>query len=256
MLPSSLLLCAAVALGTMTAYAQDHAGHYTPEAIERGSRLYGANCAFCHGPNGDSITGVDLKSGKFRNATSDEDLAKVITNGLPGTAMPPHKLNTTELDGVIAYVRNMREFSSTGVAVGDAARGKALYAGTGACATCHRIDGVGSRSGPDLSDIGSIRSAAQLQKTLLDPTANMLPQNRSVRAVTKAGQTITGRRLNEDSYTLQLIDSKENLVSLEKSQLREFTVLKTSPMPSFKDKLNAQQLSDVIAYLLTLKGAN
>ena len=237
-------------------WAQDHAGHYTPEAIERGSRLYGANCAFCHGPNGDSITGVDLKSGKFRNATSDEDLAKVITTGLPGTAMPPHKLSTTELDGVIAYIRNMREFSSVGVAIGDATRGKSIYAGAGACAQCHRIDGAGGRSGPDLSDIGAIRSAALLQKSLLDPTGNMLPQNRSVRATTKAGKTITGRRLNEDSYTVQLIDDKENLISLEKAQLREYTVVKTSPMPSFKDKLNTQEMADVIAYLLTLKGTN
>lgn len=235
---------------------QDHAGHYPPESIERGSRVYGVNCAFCHGPNGDSISGVDLKSGRFRNARSDEDLAKVITTGIPGTAMPPNKLNLSEITGVIAYIRNMREFSSAGVAVGDAAAGKAIYAGKGGCAQCHRIDGVGARTGPDLSDIGSIRSAFQLQSKLTDPTATLLPQNRSVRAVTKAGQTITGRRLNEDTYTIQMIDSKENLVSLEKAQLREFTVVKTSPMPSFKDKLSAQETADLIGYLLSLKGIN
>jgi putative heme-binding domain-containing protein len=235
---------------------QDHAGHYPPESIDRGSRVYGVNCAFCHGPNGDSIAGVDLKSGKFRNAKSDEDLAKVITGGVPGTAMPPNKLNLAELTGVIAYIRNMREFSSAGVPVGDAAAGKAVYAGKGGCATCHRVEGAGGRSGPDLSDIGSIRSAYQLQQKLADPTGTMLPQNRTVRAVTKSGQTITGRRLNEDTYTVQLIDAKENLVSVEKLQLREFTVLKASPMPSFKDKLTAKETADLIGYLLSLKGLN
>ena len=237
-------------------FAQDHVGHYTQEAIERGSRLYGENCAFCHGSGGDSISGVDLKSGKFRRAASDEDLAKVIANGIPGTAMPPHKFSAMELEQVIAYLRNMRDFDSKGVLAGDAARGKELYRGKGACAQCHRIQGMGSRTGPDLSDIGAIRAANMLERSLLDPNASMLPQNRSVRAVTKAGKTITGRRLNEDFYTVQLIDEQEKLVSVEKAQLKEYTVLKTSPMPSFKDKLTAQERADVIAYLLTLKGAN
>ena len=236
--------------------SQDHAGQYPPESIDRGSRVYGVNCAFCHGPTGDSIAGVDLKSGKFRNAKSDEDLAKVITAGVSGTAMPPHKLSLAELRGVIAYIRNMREFSSAGVPVGDAAAGKVIFAGKGGCAQCHRVNGVGGRSGPDLSDIGSIRSAYQLQQKFADPTATMLPQNRSVRAVTKSGQTITGRRLNEDTYSVQLIDAKENLVSIDKSQLKEFTVQKTSPMPSFKDKLTSQETADLIGYLLSLKGLN
>lgn len=235
--------------------AQDHAGHYTQEAIERGSRLYGANCAVCHGPNGDTVAGVDLKGGKFRKATSDEDLAKVIAIGLPGTAMPPHKLNATELEGVIAYVRNMRDFNSKNVVVGDPARGKLVYETRGACSQCHRIDGMGGRSGPDLSEIGSLRSANMLERSLWDPTANMLPQNRSVRAITKMGQTITGRRLNEDFYTVQLIDAQERLVSLDKSTLREYKVLLTSPMPSFQDRLRRQEIADLIVYLLTLRGA-
>lgn len=248
-------LFSALLVPAISAFAQDHVGHYTPEAIERGSGLYGANCSFCHGPNGDAAAGVDLKSGKFRTATSDEDLAKLITAGLPGTAMPPHKLTATELDSVIAYLRNMRDFNSKNVVVGDATRGKTIYTGKGTCTQCHRVDGVGARSGPDLSDIGAIRAANMLERNLLDPTASMLPQNRSVRAVTKTGQTITGRRLNEDSYTVQLIDTQEKLLSLDKSQLREYSVIKTSPMPSFKDKLNRQEIADVIAYLLTLKGA-
>lgn len=236
--------------------AQDHAGHHPQEAIERGLRLYGANCAFCHGPNGDAVANVDLKSGKFRKAGSDEDLARIITNGLPGTAMPPHKLNATDLDGVIAYVRNMRNFNSRNVVVGDPSRGRILYGTRGACPQCHRIDGAGGRSGPDLSEIGAIRAANGLERSLLEPTANMLPQNRSVRAVTRTGQTITGRRLNEDFYTVQLIDPQERLVSLDKSQLREYKVLTTSPMPSSKGKLSTQEIADVIAYLLTLRGAN
>ncbi len=109
---------------------------------------------------------------------------------------------------------------------------------------------------PDLSEIGAIRSAAALQNSLLDPTANMLPMNRSVRAVTRDGKAITGRRLNEDTYSVQLIDSEERLVSLEKGGLKEYEVLKTSSMPSYRGKLSEQELRDLVSYLLTLKGVN
>jgi len=82
----------------------------------------------------------------------------------------------------------------------------------------------------------------------------MLPANRPVRAVTLDGKVITGRRLNEDTYTVQLIDEQERLLSLSKANLREFTVLKSTPMPSYKDKFSSQELADLEAYLLSLRG--
>jgi putative heme-binding domain-containing protein len=246
-----MLWCAAVA----PAAAQDHAGQYTQGDIDRGSRLYGANCAFCHGVNGDAISNVDLRGGKFRKATSDEELGRLIVAGIPGTAMPPHKFETAELTGIVAYVRAMRDINGARVALGDAARGKIIFEGKGACMGCHRVQGQGSRVAPDLSEIGAVRSPGALQKTLLDPTATMLPINRSVRAVTRDGRIINGRRLNEDTYSVQLINTEERLVSLAKADLKEYTVIKTSPMPSYKDKLSAQELGDVVSYLLTLKGA-
>ena len=236
--------------------AQEHAGQYSQAEIELGSRLYGANCAICHGPNGDSVPTVDLRSGKFRKAVSDEDLARLITTGVPGTAMPPHRFQSAELTGIVAYVRNMRTVNAAVVAVGDARRGKVVFEGAGVCRNCHRVDGQGSRVAPDLSDIGLVRSADALQRSLVDPTANMRPINRPVHAVTKGGKVIDGRRLNEDTYSVQLIDSQERLVSLTKADLKEYTVSKTSLMPSYQGKLSAQELSDVVAYLLTLKGMN
>jgi putative heme-binding domain-containing protein len=245
-----MLWCVAAA----PAAAQEHAGQYTQADIDRGARLYGANCAFCHGVNGDAISNVDLRGGKFRKATSDEELGRLIAAGIPGTAMPPHKFETAELTGVVAYVRAMRDIDGPRVALGDAARGKIIFEGKGACMGCHRVQGQGSRVAPDLSEIGAVRSPGALQKTLLDPTATMLPINRSVRAVTRDGRIINGRRLNEDTYSVQLINTEERLVSLAKADLKEYTVIKTSPMPSYKDKLSAQELGDVVSYLLTLKG--
>jgi putative heme-binding domain-containing protein len=233
---------------------QEHVGQYSQSDVETGFNLYNANCITCHGANGDSIPGVNLRSGQFRRVSSDADLNRLFQTGIPGTAMPPGKYSTAELAGLVAYIRAMHEFDTRTGSRGDATRGQNLFEEKGGCTNCHRVNAKGSRAAPDLSDVGAIRSPEALQGSLLDPTASMLPLNRSIRAVTREGKVITGRRLNEDSYTVQLIDGDERLISLTKSDLREYTVLKTSPMPSYKGKLTSQELDDIVAYLRTLKG--
>ena len=228
------------------------APQYAPADIAFGARIYAAQCSTCHAPTGDGVGGVDLRSGKFRNASTDQTLALVIQNGLPGTGMNGFRLTPGERDGIIAYLRNMNTFDPAAVKMGVAARGRTVVESKG-CLRCHRIEGEGSRVAPDLSDIGSIRGAGSLQRSLLDPTSQMMPINRPVRAVTRDGTVITGRRLNEDTYTLQMIDEQERLRSLTKADLREYTVLTASPMPSYKD-LTADELADLIAYLLSLRG--
>jgi putative heme-binding domain-containing protein len=233
---------------------QEHVGQYSQVDVETGFNLYNANCVACHGASGDSVPGVNLRSGQFRRASTDRDLNGLIQTGIPGTAMPPGRYNTAELAGLVAYIRSMRDFDTRPVK-GDAARGKALFDGKGSCASCHRVNGQGSRVAPDLSDVGAIRSPDALGRSLILPTEGMLPVNRYVRAVTRDGKVITGRRLNEDTYTVQLIDTGERLVSLLKSDLREYAVVKTSPMPSYQDKFSAAELEDVVAYLRSLKGS-
>ena len=255
-LMSGLLLVLGVSTGRSASVQarQLHPGEYSPADIQHGSRLFAAQCASCHGPAGDAVAGANLRTGQLRRAPTDADLSRLITSGIPGTAMPPHKFSPPELVALVAYVRNMRDFDSRAVSLGDAARGKALVEGKAGCMNCHSVAGNGRRLAPDLTAIGNVRSAGTLERTLLDPTANMFPFNRSVRAVTKSGKTINGRRLNEDTYTVQLIDDQERLVYLDKADLREYTVLKTSPMPSYQDQLSPQELADVLAYLVTLKG--
>jgi putative heme-binding domain-containing protein len=234
--------------------AQNRPVRYAQADIQYGSRIYAAQCAVCHGANGDVVAGVDLRNGQFRRASNDAELRNVITTGIPGTAMPPFAFNASELTGIIAYLRNMRDFDARSVPLGDPARGKAVFEGAAGCASCHRVEGKGPRLAPDLSSVGTYRTADALQRTILDPNANILPMNRSVRAVMKDGKVITGRRLNEDTYTVQVIDEQERLISLEKADLREYHVIMGSSMPAYKDKLSAGELADLVAYLLSLKG--
>jgi putative heme-binding domain-containing protein len=116
------------------------------------------------------------------------------------------------------------------------------------------VNGRGSRKAPDLTDIGTRRSRDALERALRDPAAAWLPVNRSVRAVTRDGRTILGRRLNEDTHTVQLMDDKEQLVSLEKDSLREYRVLPMPLMPTYATELTSNEIADVVAYLSTLTG--
>jgi putative heme-binding domain-containing protein len=157
---------------------------------------------------------------------------------------------------------------------GDPAKGKALFEFKGDCLRCHRVNGTGGRIGPDLSDIGVARRAGgpsppiesmvagngpAMERKILDPNAEVAPANRFVRVVTKDGTTLTGRLLNHDNFSVQLLEVSRSapegkLRAFLKSDLREFAVLTESQMPSYKGKLDAQEVADVVAYLLTLKG--
>jgi mono/diheme cytochrome c family protein len=163
---------------------------------------------------------------------------------------------------------------------GDAARGRALVEGKGECLGCHRVGDKGSRFGPNLTDIGSragvlpargtaspfapippdigpvARAQVELTRALVDPAADILPQNRTVRLVTLSGETATARVLNQDTFSLQVIDTKERVRSIPKADLREFIFIKSSAMPSYQDTFSAQEIADVVAYLISLKGIN
>lgn len=234
-------------------FAQDVADHqYTSEAVAAGLSVYSQQCALCHGPDGDLVDGINLRQGVFRNASSDADLRDVIQAGAAAGRMPAFSLSIEELDGVIAYIRAGFEQDGVAVRIGDSERGRALFAGKGECAQCHRVNGVGPYTAPDLTTIGIRRSAAALQRNLLDPAAAILPINRPIRLVTRNEETVTGRRLNEDTYTVQLVDSQNRLRSFIKSELVSYEISKEpSKAPT---NLTSEEVADMVAYLLTLRG--
>jgi cytochrome c oxidase cbb3-type subunit III len=230
---------------------------YTPGDVEEGEQLFIENCAICHGPEGDAVPRVDLAHGKFRHASSDEELGQIIKNGIPGTAMPPGNFHEHQITALIAYLRSMTaSIAGSTVTLGDAARGKTIFEGKGGCLNCHRVNGKGSYLGPELTDIGVTRRAAQLERSIVEPDAEILPQNRFFRVVTRDGTTITGRLLNLDTFTVQLMDSNERLRNFLKANLKEYDFVDKSPMPSYQGRLSSAEVADVVAYLVTLKGVN
>ena len=247
---SSLLMVVLAGLGAQDA---DHGGAFSQTDIENGTRVYNAQCTSCHGPNGDSVSGIDLRRGQFRNVRSIDDLSRTISSGVPGVGMPAFDLSQGELNGIVAFIRSHFNNASA-VTVGDSSRGRSIFEGKGNCLSCHRVTGTGSRTAPDLSDIGVARSPSALLQSLRDPTSMMLPINRPVRLQTADGRTINGRRLNEDTFTIQVIDDKERLHSFNKSELRKVVVDAESSMPAYVDRLSDDEMADVVAYLLSLKG--
>ena len=230
-------------------------GHgYTPQDIENGGLIYQTSCAFCHGPEGDGVPGVDFGTGQFRRGSTDDELVRIIIGGIPGTAMPPSSYSEGQAGTIVAYLRSLAASPRSTAVPGDSSRGRVIFEGQGQCLTCHSVSGVGSRTGPSLTAIGAVRRILELQRSIVEPNAEIRTDNRSVRAVTRQGATITGRLLNQVTFTLQLLDASERLVLLEKANLREHEILRDSPMPSYRDRLDGQQLADLVAYLSSLRG--
>jgi putative heme-binding domain-containing protein len=246
------LLIGLTILGAMLVAAPTHAQHgYTRAEIENGARLFQASCATCHGPKGDAVRGVALLSGQYKRATSDEQLVKIIIEGIPGTSMPPNNYSALEAGMIVAYLRGIAAGDNVTVTTGDLARGKALFEGKGKCATCHSAE---SRTAPSLADVGVLRRPLEIEQSILDPSTELHPDYRYVRAVTKSGTVVTGRLLNQSTFSVQIMDSAQNLRAFNKADLREFVINQTSEMPSYRGALDSQEVADLVAYLMTLRG--
>ena len=242
-----------LAIGVAWAGASPRAQHNTAADIEDGARVFQNTCANCHGPDGNEVAGIDLGRGQFRRPMTDQDLAQIIRSGIPGTPMPASNFSEEQAARVVAYLRSVAASRQSASAAGDPVRGKALFENKGTCVTCHRVSGNGSRLGPDLTNVGQLRRSVELERSLLDPDAEVLGNNRFYRVTTKDGATTTGRLLNLDTFTVQFLDSKEQLRSFVKSDLRDHGFVEKSTMPSYKDKLSTQELADLVSYLVSLK---
>ena len=244
-----------------------------PNAAKLGEFEFRTNCAFCHGLGArGGGRGPDLRRAKKKHGNSDADLFRTINEGVPGTAMPPNGatqqgvgMTEEEIWQVIAYIRSVQVKSST-QPTGNQAHGKELFKGSAACASCHMISGEGGRLGPDLTATGTARSIEYIVDSVRNPSRRLAQgiteamkefsqEYETVNVVDDRGQKFQGVVLNEDNFTLQMIDTREQLHLFEKEKLRSVEKSRESLMPKYDEKmLPEKDLQDIVAYLLSVGG--
>jgi putative heme-binding domain-containing protein len=260
-----LLISPALAVETRNPFSGN------PKAAKAGEFEFRINCAFCHGLGAHGGgRGPDLTRAHKRHGDSDADLFQNISQGIPGTVMPANGTNgqgvgmtDDEIWQIIAYLRSI-QVKAPVKAIGNVVHGKDLFYGDANCSSCHMVEGKGGRLGPDLTAVGTARTVESLVESVRTPSKRLawgltestkeFPQEyETVTVVTPDGQEIKGVTLNEDQFTLQIMDTTEQIHLLEKDKLRSIKKSRESLMPSYNPTiLSDKDLNDIIAYLLAV----
>ena len=222
-------------------------------AVAVGAGLFRERCAECHGADAKGVAGHDL-TGLWAAGATDERVLQTIRSGVPGTLMPSSSAPDGELFALLSYLRSLNTTVSSETTRGNAEHGEQVFWST--CGSCHRVNGRGGPLGPDLSRIGTSQSRDQLIRAIRQPSPTLAAGYQAVTLVTRDGQRIRGTKKSEDAFSIQIMDTREQLQGYLKSNLRE-VVRDTSPlMPVVgPDKLNERDLDDLLQYLNTLRAA-
>jgi putative heme-binding domain-containing protein len=224
------LLLPAILLALVTgAYAADDSNPLAndPKAAKAGEYEFRINCALCHGLGArGGGRGPDLTRAHKRHAHSDAEMFQLINTGIPGTAMPANGTNgqgvgmtDEEIWQIVAYIRSV-EMKAPAKPIGNAAHGKELFYGDANCSLCHMVSGKGGRLGPELTSVGGTRTveaiidsvrnpSRRLAWGLTEPTKEFPQEYETVTVVTADGKEIKGVALNEDNFTVQMMDTTE-----------------------------------------------
>jgi putative heme-binding domain-containing protein len=256
----SIALAALLSLAAHPAIAQD-TGKKNPlegneEAIRNGMGHFRSRCADCHGVDARGVRSPDLTQ-VWASGRTDEGLFRTIRFGLANTEMPsqapPRGATETEIWQILAYLKTLAAPASTDPPRGNAENGQRIFRAN--CASCHRVNGVGGRLGPDLSRIGAARAREALVRRVRGAVEDFRPGYEPVTITADNGQAIKGVKKNEDAFSVQIMDTRERIQGYEKEKMKEVKDDTQSAMPSFGvDRLSQSDLDDVIRYMQTLKG--
>ena len=231
--------------------------------VKAGARVFRNQCAICHGLDGTGEAGPDLTRREYRNANDDSRLFRLISRGISGTIMTDMRLSDRQAWRALAYLRTLQQQFRPQRLSGDPNRGRILFEGKGKCQNCHMINGSGGRLGPDLSDVGWQRAPRYLRESILNPSEEISPSSElfadgsrrywPVRATLSDGSVVDAVILNEDTYSIQIMDEDERLLSFRKANLTAIRKGEVSTMPSYQETFSESELDDLIAYLASLR---
>lgn len=226
----------------------------------QGKTLFDGLCQDCHGPNGAGDEGPSLNHPLTED---DATLHRIVRDGIPERGMPRvRRMTEEEVDVLAAYVRSLGTARPVTVA-GNVEKGRAVYQRLD-CASCHTINGQGGGLGPELSKIGQRRAPSWLRQAVLQPGSlkskgiqgilqGGFTEYLPVSVVEKSGSEVRGVRVNEDSFTIQIRDASGRLYSFRKTDVTNIDKQTgRSLMPSYRDRLNATDTDDLVAYLYSL----
>ncbi len=224
----------------------------TPAAIAAGAKLYANSCAGCHGPDGSGGRGPNLVHRALWHPLGDENIFKVVRNGVPGADMPPTDLSDEETWNLVAFVHSLTGPAADNPPPGDAEAGREIFWGAAAgCSGCHSIRGRGGYTGPDLTNVGGSRPAAVIKESIVDPSKDLSQMGQEAVVVKlHDGKVIEGIARNRHNYSLQVVDRGGDLHLISMRDVAELTISESSPMPGdYGQRLSEQQLTDLLAYL-------
>ncbi|MEP7363046.1 MAG: PQQ-binding-like beta-propeller repeat protein [Acidobacteriota bacterium] len=231
-----------------------------PEAAKR---AYVTRCAGCHGDDGSGGGhGPGFLSVRRTRVTDRQSVFNLIRQGIPDAAMPAFPLPAAELNLITDYVMFLKAPAAHGAAPaadGDATAGERYFAGTGRCATCHMVRGVGGILGPDLSNLASERKSGEIEDALEshgDPAPTRPVRGRRNAAHWRPvavrltnGQSLRSILKSESAFDVHLLTTSGDLRLLEKSQVARIT-----PEPALIPRITAApgESRDLLAYLTRL----
>jgi cytochrome c oxidase cbb3-type subunit 3 len=217
-----------------------------------GQQVFESRCAGCHGLDGrGGERAPDISTSEKTRRRSDDELSRIIADGLPGTGMPAFASLGSGLKNIVAYLRQLQGKDDSEKFPGDVKRGRELFYGKPRCSECHAIAGSGGFIASELSGFGANRSADQIRQAIVKPAStNYLGGQMIVK--TSDGKEYSGVVRNEDNFSLQLETLDGAFLLFQKSELAGFSRQPGSLMPAdYAATLNRDELNDLVSFLMS-----
>jgi mono/diheme cytochrome c family protein len=237
-----------------------------PAAVDRGQKLFVANCAFCHGSTANGgATGPDLVRSVIvlHDEGTGQQIGKVVLNGRPDKGMPKFNLTEAQIKDIAAFLlsrtqaaANRGSYEIQNIVTGDAKAGETYFSAH--CSSCHSISG-------DLAHVASKFDPVALQSRFLYPRdrrrrgaegpANPRAET-TVKVTLASGQSYEGRLERIDDFSVALVGPSGEYHSWLFDAEKGIKVDVHNPLQAHADMLPQYTNADmhnILAYLETLK---